>query len=177
MTGHRRILSKVDNENPIQALRDEAKRQCGVEFVKENPPTYESQSNGVPENANQRVQSQFTTLGNAVETKIGEIIEESSPLIEWLVKLAADLINRFQVGEDGKTSFQRWKTKKFNEELPEFGEKVMFKAPDTKGKDKANVRWREGHYLGVFDKSNELLICLPDGVIKVRDVMRHASHE
>ena len=38
----------------------------------------------------------------------------------------------------------------------------MFKAPDTKGKDKADVRWRDGHYLGVLDESNELLIGLPD---------------
>ena len=53
----------------------------------------------------------------------------------------------------------------------------MFKATDTKGKDKANVRWRDGHYLGVLDESNELLIGLPEGVIKMREVMRHARQE
>ena len=121
------------------------------------------------------MQAQFRTGRDALETKIGERIEESSPIIEWLVKLAADLTNRFQLGEDGRTNFQRWKMETFNEELPEFGEKVMFKTPDSKGKDKGNVRWRDGHYLGVLDESNELLIGLPEGVIKVRDVMRHAG--
>ena len=108
MTGHKRVLSKVDNENPIQAVRNEVKRQSGVEIVNEGPPTHESQSNGMAENANQRVQGQFRTLRDALETKIGQRLKESSPIIEWLVKAAADMINRFQVGEDGKTSFQRW---------------------------------------------------------------------
>ena len=34
----------------------------------------------------------------------------------------------------------------------------MVKMPDTKGKDKGNVRWKDGHFLGVLDESNELLI-------------------
>ena len=71
MAGHRRVLSKVDNENPIKVVRDEVKRQSGVEMINESPPAYESQSNGAIENMNQRIQGQFRTLRDALETRIG----------------------------------------------------------------------------------------------------------
>ena len=118
--GHKRMIFKVDGENPIKAVRDEVKRQSGVEMIPELPPAYESQSNDAIENANQRVQGQFRTARDYLETKIGERIGESSAIVEWLVKYAADVINRFQINDDGKTNYQRWKQKRFVEEPPEF---------------------------------------------------------
>ncbi len=45
----------------------------------------------------------------------------------------------------------------------------------TRGRDKGEVRWAEGHYLGIKEDTGELLIGNEDGVFKVRDFKRIAD--
>ena len=45
----------------------------------------------------------------------------------WLIEHAADVLSKFQVGEDGKTGYERLKGKKYDKELAEFGEKVHYR--------------------------------------------------
>ena len=42
--------------------------------------------------------------------------------------------------------------------------------PNSKGKDKFEVRWDNGIWFGVADPTGEAIIATKDGVIKVRDV-------
>ena len=87
---------------------------------------------------------------------------------------AAQSINRYLVGKDGKTNYRRLKGKNYGGQTTEFGEAVWYLKPKTKGINKFENRWDTGIWLGTRDESGEHLIGLPDGVIKVRSFRRKA---
>ena len=72
------------------------------------------------------------------------------PVAAWLLERAADLLSKYQVGDDGKTGYERWKGKPFHGKEIEFGEKIHYRE-NIKARAKQNkleIRWNEGHYLG-----------------------------
>ena len=52
------------------------------------------------------------------------------------------------------------------------GEDVWYMKPGTVGKDKLDVRWHSGVWLGTIERSGESIIGTADGCIKVRSKMR-----
>ena len=94
-------------------------------IVLESSPVGESQSNGGAECAIQLVQGQFRIMKDSLEALIGTLIAEDSPIVPWIVIHAARTLNRFAVGTDGRTAYQRWKGKEFKRSIAEFGESVM----------------------------------------------------
>ncbi len=133
------------------ALRVEVKSRTEVEVIPEQPPAYDSRTSGKAENIVQRVEGQIRTLRDALETRLQERLQTGHPAIEWLVMHTSDTINRYRVGPDGRTAYQRWKGKSFKRVVPEFDEKVMYlRAGSLKepGRDKGASRWSEGHFLG-----------------------------
>ena len=50
----------------------------------------------------------------------------------------------------------------------------MYNPPGRKGRDKFENRWEEGVWLGIADRTNEVIIGTSEGVIKVRDIKRHS---
>ncbi len=75
-------------------------------------------------------------LRNALGTRIGERIHSEHPALLWLVAHASNMINKFQIGKDGRAAYQIWKGKHFKRPIPEFGERVLCLKADTRGKDK-----------------------------------------
>ena len=131
------IVLKPDQENAIKdllnkvAARRSAKSKmektdgppadpqscqpCGQEAVgrtiHESSPVGSSQSNGFIERAIQAVEGQIRTMKLDFESHIGEKIPSDHNLIPWLVEYSAVLVNRGQVGKDGKTAYERLKGK------------------------------------------------------------------
>ena len=64
-----------------------------------------SQPNGFIERAIQDVEGQVRMVKLAFESHIGEKVRSDHNSISWLVEYAAVLLNRGQVGQDGKTSY------------------------------------------------------------------------
>ena len=93
-------------------------------------------------------------------------VREITQYIPWIVKHAAALLNRFQLGLDGMTPHRRLRGKKFNRAMVEFGECIWYLKPGTKGKYKKDTRWANGVFLGVREESGEYVIGTPEGVIK-----------
>ena len=62
-------------------------------------------------------------------------------------------------------------------ELVKFGECVWLLKPLSKGKSKAQSRWKKGVWLGIREESGEYLVGNEEGVRKVRTVRRRGSHE
>ena len=89
LLGYKKCVIKADTEAAIKPLRQEAIRHTPCEVVKEQPPEYDSQSNGRIENIAQRIQGMFRTLKDALESKLGGRVREGSRIIPWLVKHAA----------------------------------------------------------------------------------------
>ena len=73
------------------------------------PLEYDLQSNGWIENIVLRIEGMFRMIKDGVKNKIGRRLSKGSRIIPWLVKHAADLINRYVVQSDGKTAHQKWK--------------------------------------------------------------------
>ena len=53
----------------------------------------------------------------------------------------------------------------------------MYLRPGPRGKDKFKVRWENGIWYGIADRTGEAIIGTKDGVIKVRDVRSMAENE
>ena len=95
----------------------------------------------------------------------------------WLIKHAALLINVCKVGEDGRTSWERRKGKRFKRQLPEIGECVWFLKALTEGKEKLDTRWEDGIFAGVREEAGEIYVMSSQGVRKVRSYKRRPEGE
>ncbi len=124
--GHRKIILRTDNGNSIMALRTEVKQRSHVEIIPEQPPAYDSKTAGKAENAVQRIEKQFITLRDALQTRIDQKIESGHPVVEFLVMHTSDTLNRYHIGTDGRTNYQRWKGKSFKRVDAEFGESELY---------------------------------------------------
>ena len=62
-----------------------------------------------------------------LEAKICETIVTRLAILDWVIALAPDIINKFLVGSDGKTAHQRIHNRPFSMKAFEIGEQVMAK--------------------------------------------------
>lgn len=153
--GHKDIVLKTDQEPDIIALKNAIKGRSTLNIVPEHSPKYESSSNGAVENAIRTVQDQIRTMKDALESRIGVRLEKDENILAWLIVHAAETINRYHISPSrGYTSYEKLKGRRFRREVAEFGEYVLYKVPGKKGKDKLDVRWAEGLYLGIKDQSH-----------------------
>ena len=121
--GHNTVTLRCDNELAIEtvALEIAQARQKGSQTVPERPPVGDNQFNGVIERAVGLVAGQARTLKAALEHRIGTRIP-----LDWLVELVAYLMNRCDIGSDGKTPLQRLHGRRDNTPILEFGEKILY---------------------------------------------------
>merc|ERR1712115_269082 len=97
--------------------------------------------------------------------------------VPWMVRHAAQAINRYAVGQDGRTNYRRLKGKNYGALTAEFGESVWALRPKSKGITKFESRWDSGIWLGTREESGEHLIGCSQGVYKVRSIKRKAITE
>ena len=130
-----------DQEKSIRAIADAVVRQVGGMKVRQSPK-YSSQSQGSVERFHQSLFAQARVLKFQVQKKYNVTIDSTHPLVTWIVRHSAWLLNRYQVHSDGFTSYQRRWGKTFQQPLCEFAETVMFKPsqPPQQGA-KFEPRW------------------------------------
>ena len=127
---HGRLVLRSDGENAIKYLMSELCRsRREAPTVMEHSPRYESKSNGRAENAVKRIEGQVRTLKLALEAAIGQELEVTHPIFEWLVEHCADLLTKCTVGADGKTPYERIKNKAYKGTMYEFGSMVLARLP------------------------------------------------
>ena len=168
--GHSRVILKSDQEPAILALKDSVKSEVRADVIMEESPEYESRNSGEVERAVQMVQGQFRTMKDRLESRYRQRIGGEHPCIPWLIAHASDTINRCHVYKDGKTAFENWKGRQFRGQYREFGEGVLYMRPNSKGQDKFDVRWETGIWMGIADRTGEIIIGTKDGVVKARDI-------
>ena len=96
-------------------------------------------------------------------------IPYSHPIIGFLVEYAGFLLNRCEVGKEGRTAFERCKGKRARTAGIEFGESVVWKKTHVSGAlGKLFSSWNDGVFLGVRGKSGEYIIGDRSGVWKAR---------
>lgn len=127
--GYRRLVLKSEQEAAIIELKEDLKRVREEERTMEESPVQDSQSNGFIERAIQEVHGQIRTVKSALEARLGQKITSSHLGLPWLVMHSANTLNRYAIGEDGRTAYYRLKGKRLNQEVVEFGEDVWYMHP------------------------------------------------
>ena len=106
--GFRRIILKCDNEPSTKALQDVVIHACvGVEVNPQGPLKGDHVANGRMEMAVREVKRQCRTLRISAEQNTSVRIADDSPLLSWLPRFAAQVMNKMRIGKDGKTSEMR----------------------------------------------------------------------
>merc|ERR1712240_171121 len=175
--GYQEIILKSDGEPAIKAVQEEVKRRRTANTILENSARSDSRANGAAERAVKAVSEQVRVLRAGLQARLGSVIKGSHPVMTWLVQHAADCLSKYQVGEDGKTAYERWKGKPFNRPAVEFGEKIHYRK-SAKGpkENKLDAKWDEGYFLGFNWRTSEAIVGTKDGVVKASTIRRVGAH-
>ena len=171
--GYKRVIFRDDQEPALVAFLRAVRRALMGEVVFENSPVGDPQGNGAAERGVQTVKDFSRTLRDALEFNLkGTAIAPECPAMSWLVTHAATVHRRYSVGADGRTAYQRNKGKPASSAIVEFGEKVFYK-PLGAARDQSDARFEFGHFIGLSETSNEVILATEDGnVVKARCIRR-----
>ena len=171
------LIIKSDQEPAIEAIIKDVERLRGEasagRTIVESSPVGSHQSNGIVERYAQEVEKQVRVMRDALEFKYKVKIDTKNPIIPWLVEHAGFLLNRCQVGKDGKTPYERCKGKPAKVPSIEFGEKILWRR-HRRGDALAKMTclWEDGVYLGVKGSTGEMKIGDERGVWQARSIQR-----
>ena len=107
--GYSEVILKCDGEPALKSVQEEVKRKRPEPTILENSPVGDSRSNGAAERAVQAIGEQVRVLRRGLEQRLGLKLSGKHPVTSWLVEHAADLLSRYQVGDDGRTGYERLK--------------------------------------------------------------------
>ena len=137
--------------------------------VIEHSAVEDSKGNGVVERGVQSTEGQIRVARSALEMRIGAKIEPEHAVMTWLIEYVSLLLNRYEVGRDGRTAYERNKNKSSKLMGLEFGVCVMWRRrPVASNLAKLAVLWDVGVYLGVKGSTGEIIIGNGDGVWRTR---------
>ena len=150
-----------------------------VEFVMEESPVEEHQSNGTIEVTVREIQKQVRVMKSALEERMKCEVPSRHPILAFLVEHAGKLMSRYQVGRDGRTAYELHAGKPYRRQLVEFGERVYFMPirPGGARQAKLDPKWQDATFIGIRDRSDEMLIMTTSGVYKTRNVRRRPELE
>ena len=98
------------------------------------------------------------------------MIHNNHPLMPWMIRHAAWLINRYLVHSDGLTSYQRRWERDYKHAICEFGETVLYRLPAKQLK--GDLALHKAIWLGVDDSNGESFVGATKGVIRARTIRR-----
>ena len=84
-------------------------------------------ANGRVERLCEKVKRQCRTLRFSAEQNTGVRIADDSPLLSWLPRFAAQVMNWMKIGKHGKTSEPRRTGRRWRKPKAQFGEEVWFR--------------------------------------------------
>lgn len=163
-----KVVLKSDQEPAIvEMLNDVARRRDGAQTILEHAPRGDSQANGRAERAVRTTEEFVRVFKFELEQRLdGKEIDVQSAVFEWLVEHAVDVVNKFLVGIDGRTAFQRLKGKTYRGETLPFCAKVMYRVCGKVPGGLLVERWFPGVWLGKRFSSEEHLVArLSDGLV------------
>ena len=131
----------------------------------EEAPKRSSGSNGFVERAVQTCEGYIRSLKSQLDERYVVKIDIGHPIVTWLCEYASYLLNRLEVGRDGKTSYERMKGKRATVLGVEFGERIMWKEKPVGALRKMIPQWQLGIFLGVKLSSGEMILADDKGEI------------
>ena len=83
-----------------------------ITAIIEHSSVHDSKSNGLVERGVQSFEKIFRTHKLDLERKVGKGVDVHLPVMAWLAEHVADMYNKSQVYEDGKTAYEKLRGKK-----------------------------------------------------------------
>ena len=126
--GYTSVMLKTDQEAALRAVMDKMRTHRGdqTQTMSALSPAGDPKSNGLIERASQTVEGQVRTMRCAIEARINRRLTPGGALFSWLVIHAANLINLYEGGKNGRVPYQRLRGRKLHPDLIEFGECVHY---------------------------------------------------
>ena len=177
--GHKEVIVKGDGEPALVQVLEKIKEARSGPTIIQNPPAYDPQANGAAEKAVQDYMGQVRALKIGLEARLKCKVESDWKILEWITELAGELVNRGQVGKDGRTAYYRLYGRNSTKGLVEIGEQVMAKPLRGRRSQKKlslKERWVFATWVGIDPKTNEHVVVVSEGgaAIRVRTVLRRS---
>ena len=102
---------------------------------------------------------QARTLKAALEHRTGVKVPLDSRILCWLVEFAAYLMDRCDIGSDGKTPIHRLHGQRDNTHVLEFGERILYMLAKPGRGGKWDLRFHPGVFVGMLNSSSEAIGC------------------
>ena len=163
-----------DQEDFLKALLKMTATAVGNIAVRE-APAYTSQAQGSVERFHRTLMGQIRTLKLQLENNYGIHLSTTHPIIPWLVKHAAYLLNRYSVHSDGNTSYYRRWNKEHKTPICEFGETVLYMIPTAKHRPKMEARFFQAIWFGKDTSTNENILGISGQIGKARTIRRQTK--
>ena len=154
--GDNRVTLRSDNEPAIEALARETAQALQEGSQTARPPVGEIQSNGIIERTVGLVAGQARTLKAALEHRIETRVPPDARILCWLV-------NRCDIGSDGKTPLQRLHGRRENTPILEFGEKILCMLAKPARRGRCEPRFHTGVFVGMLNSSSEAVVVTEQG--------------
>ena len=138
---------RSDGEFAIRDLLAKVSAMRVSQTILETTPKGDSRANGRAERAVQQIEKQARVLKLAVEAELGSFSVRHQ-CFSWLVLHAADVYNKFHVGLDGHTAYERVRGRPFSGTMLEFGQLVLYKASCKVQGGDMSARWEKGMWIG-----------------------------
>ena len=176
--GYKKLCLKCDGEPALLAIQEQVKKIRSDETLTENSPAGDSRANGIAERAVQSVAEQIRVVRSHLESRIKAKLPGTHAVTCWLVEHCADLLNKYQLGEDGRTAYHRLRGKSWRHEMVEFGEKVHYRVnlKSLSHQYKLEGRWGEGFFMGIKWRTGESWIATDGGIVKASAIRRVGAH-
>ena len=170
------VVFKTDQE---PALVDLVKQICALRPSSRSCLTHsgvgDSKGNGLAERAVQSLEEMIRVHKLTFESRLKTSLKCVHPPIAWLVEHCADVLNRYNIGADGRTPYQRLKGRKFVGHMLEFGSSVMFRVSGKVHGGVMQERWFPGIWLGKKLHTEEHLVMKEDGLVVRSRAVRENS--
>ena len=164
-------IIQCDNEPTLKTIATGAAAKIGNITVRQTP-TYSSNSQGSVERFHRTLFGQVKSLREQVKASYNNhMIGNNHPLMPWMIRHAAWLINRYLIHSDGLTSYQRRWERDYKHAICEFGETVLYRVP-AKQLVKGDLALHKAIWLGVDDSNGESFVGTTEGVIRARTIRR-----
>ena len=113
----------------------------------------------------------------SAEHHTGVRITDDSPLLSWLPRFAAQVMNKMRIGKDGKTSELRRTGRRWRKPMAQFGEKVWFREIGEDGVSSHANRTTQGIFVGHPDRTGAVLSTAKTGVVRGKNWTRQTLSE
>ena len=161
-----------DQEDFLIALPKMTAATFGGNLAVRQAPAYTSQAQGSVERCHRTLMGQVRALKLQLENNYRIHLTSKHPIMPWMVKHAAYLLNRYAVHSDGNTSYYRRSNREHKTPICEFGETVLYMAPRTKYAPKMESRFFPAVWLGQDTATSENILEISGEAVKARTIRR-----